>query len=137
MTRFDISRYPFIPTKPLMVAMNFFSFFFQNSLRSFPKRRNTIKKIASHELSRRTNTANKIYELQIMQTKLQDFAKKVLVIDLGPPKISRNRRTCQYCCLILNWEARPPSIACTNYCTVQVGTSTSNKVYNKQRNLSL
>ena len=51
-----------------------------------------------------TDNANKIYVVQTMQTKstmykqrkqnLRDFAKKVLVIKLDPPKILRNRRAC-------------------------------------------
>ena len=74
-TRLYISRYHFISTNPLLIAMSFFSFFFQNTVRLFYKRLNTKKKkTASNVLLRRTNkqckqnlrftnNANKIREI--------------------------------------------------------------------------
>ena len=49
------------------------------------------KKTASNVLLRRTNIANKVYDVQTIQTKFAKFRKKVLVIKLDPPKISTNR----------------------------------------------
>ena len=55
----------------------FFFFFFQNTVRLFPKRHNTEKnKTASNVLLRRTNIENKVYDVQTMQTKFARFRQK-------------------------------------------------------------
>ena len=56
--------------------MSFFSFFFQNTVRLFPKRLNTKKKTASNVLLRNTNIANKVYDVQTMETKFARFRQK-------------------------------------------------------------
>ena len=56
--------------------MSFFSFFFQNTVRLFHKRLNIEKKTASNVLLRRTNLANKVYDVQTMQTKFAKFRQK-------------------------------------------------------------
>ena len=57
--------------------MSFFSFFFQNIVRLFPKRLNTEKKkIASNVLLRSMSIANKVYDVQTMQTKFAKFRQK-------------------------------------------------------------
>ena len=55
--------------------MNFF-FLFQNTARLFPKRLNIEKKTASNVLLRRTNIANKVYDVQTMPTKFAKFRQK-------------------------------------------------------------
>ena len=68
------------PTNALLAAMSFFfsSFLFQHTVRLFPKRHNTEKKkkTASNVLLRRTNIANKVYDVQTMQTKFARFRQK-------------------------------------------------------------
>ena len=57
--------------------MSFFSFFFQRTVRLFPKRLNTEKKrTALNVLLRRTNIANEVYDVQTMQTKFARFRQK-------------------------------------------------------------
>ena len=87
-TQLYISRYPFIPTNLLLAAMSFFfSFFFQNTVRLFPKRLNTEKK-KLHQMCycdiRALQTKSTMYK-QCKQNS-RNFAKKVLVIKLDPPK---------------------------------------------------
>ena len=81
-----ISFHPYRPT--LGRDEFFFSFFFQNTVRLFPKRLNTEKKkkTASNVLLRRTNIANKVYDVQTMQTKFAKFRQKSSVYYVGPPK---------------------------------------------------
>ena len=93
-TQLYISRYPVIPTNPLLAAISFFfSFFFQNTVRLFPKRLN-IEKKKLHQMYycdvRTLQTKSTMYK-QCKQNS-RNFAKKVLVIKLDPPKISTNRR---------------------------------------------
>ena len=87
-TQLYIPRYPFIPTNPLLAAMSFvFSFFFQNIVRLFPTRLNTYKK-KLHQMCycdvRTLQTKSTMYK-QCKQNS-RNFAKKVLVIKLDPPK---------------------------------------------------
>ena len=65
----------------------FFSFFFQNTVRLFPKRHNTENETASYVLLRRKNSVNKVSTVyKQCKQNLRDFAKKVLVIKLDPLK---------------------------------------------------
>ena len=68
----------FHPYQPTFGRVEFFfSFFFQNTVRLFPNRLNTDKKkTASNVLLRRTNIANKVYDVQPMQTKFAKFRQK-------------------------------------------------------------
>ena len=97
-TRLYISRYPFIPTNPLLLTMIFFLFFpvfVRNIVRSSLKRHNPEKTKLHHICC---------YDLQTMQIKStmckhckqnsRYSAKKVLVIKLDSPKIWKNRRAC-------------------------------------------
>ena len=69
-------KIPFHPYQPSFGAMSFFSFFFQSTVRLFPKRLNTEKKTALNVLLRRTNIANEVYDVQTMQTKFARFRQK-------------------------------------------------------------
>ena len=70
-------KIPFHPHQPTFGRDEFFfSFFFQNTVRLFPKRLNTEKKTASNVLLRRTNIANKVYDVQTMRAKFAKFRQK-------------------------------------------------------------
>ena len=70
-------KIPFHPHQSTFGRDEFFSFFFQNTVRLFPKLLNTEKKkTASNVLLRRTNIANKVYDVQTMQTKFAKFRQK-------------------------------------------------------------
>ena len=69
--------------------MSFFSFFFQNTVRLFPKRLNTEKKKKKlHEMCycnvRTLQTKSTMYKQWKQNSR--SFAKKVLVIKLDPPQ---------------------------------------------------
>ena len=93
-------KIPFHPHQPTFGRDEFFfSFFFQNTVRLFPKRLNTEKKqncikcaIATYEHCKQslrcTNNANKIREIS---------PKKFWLLSWTPPKISTNRRACVQC----------------------------------------
>ena len=87
-------KIPFHPYQPTFGRDEFFfSFFFQNTVPLFPERLNTEKKTL-HQMCycdvRTLQTKSTMYK-QCKQNSL-NFAKKVLVIKLDPPKISTNRR---------------------------------------------
>ena len=87
-----ISRYSFIPTNSLLVAMRIFPFF-QNIVRSSSKRHTTEKKKLHHMCYcdvQTIQTKSTMYK-QCKQNS-RDFAKKPLVVNLDPPKVWRNRR---------------------------------------------
>ena len=71
-------KIPFHPYQPTFDRDEFFFFFFfENTVRLFPKRLNTEqKRTASNVLLRRTNIANKVYDVQTMQTKFAKFRQK-------------------------------------------------------------
>ena len=91
-------KIPFYLYQPTFGRDEFFSFFFQNTVSLFPKRLNTKKKqkTASNVLLRSTNIANKVYDVQTIQTKFARFRQKSSGYYVGPPKISTNRRAWCY-----------------------------------------
>ena len=92
-------KIPFYLYQPTFGRDEFFSFFFQNTVRLFPKRLNTKKKkkTASNVLLRSTNIANKVYDVQTMQTKFARFRQKSSGYYVGPPKdFDKSTRLLEY-----------------------------------------
>ena len=71
-----ISRYPFISTNLLLAAMSFFPVSSKIPYAYFLNGSTPKKKTASNMLLRSTNIANKVYDVQTMQTKFGRFRQK-------------------------------------------------------------
>ena len=101
-TRLYFSKYPFIPTNPLLAAMSFLNFFFQNTVRLISERHSTEKNPAvSNVLLRRTNNANKIRDISPKKFWLLSWTSQRLQEINTPVSLGGGTpKLCQNICLL-------------------------------------